>query len=85
MVIQLIVTVIGKLLYQIFVPCSKGKGDPVEVEMRCTKAGNCFAKGLYMILSTSLGYHIMKDADFYPSYLGGSGDYSLLFKNQPYP
>jgi hypothetical protein len=27
----------------------------------------------------------MKNSYFYPSYLGGNGDYSLLFKNHPYP
>ena len=79
--LQFLLTVVGNISYYIFVPCSKGKGDPKEIEMRCTKAGNTFAKCCYMCVSTTFGYLIMKDADFYPSYLGGHGDYSLLFKN----
>jgi hypothetical protein len=38
-----------------------------------------------MIFSTWAGYTVMKDAQFFPKYLGGSGDYALLFKDYPYP
>lgn len=68
-----------------FIPCSKGKGDLKEIDMRCTKAGNTLAKACYMISATYFGHQVMKNAYFYPSYLGGNGDYSLLFKNHPYP
>jgi len=52
--------------------------------MRCIKAGNAMAKAVYMIISTSFGYYVMKDRDFLPKALGGNGDYALLFKNHPY-
>ena len=83
-IILMLLWIVGKLSYHLWVPCSKGKGDPLEVEMRCTKAGNTLAKCFYMCVSTSFGIYVMKDAYFYPVYLGGKGDYSLLFKEYPY-
>ena len=83
-IIIFLLVVSGNAFYYIFVPCSKGKGDPSEVDMRCTKAGNTLAKCCYMIFSTSFACYVMKDAFFYPVYLGGKGDYSLLFKDHPY-
>jgi len=83
-IILFILVVSGNLFYYIFIPCSKGKGDPKEVDMRCTKAGNTLAKCFYMCFSTAVGYYVMKDGFFYPVYLGGSGDYSKLFLDHPY-
>jgi hypothetical protein len=70
----------NKLFYHMFVPCSKGNGDPDEVLLRCTKASSCFSKMIFMILASAQGYYVFKDAYFFPNYLGGSGDYTLLFK-----
>ena len=70
----------NKVFYSMFVPCSKGNRDPDEVLLRCTKASACFSKMIFMALASAQGYYIFKDAYFFPSYLGGKGDYTLLFK-----
>ena len=84
-IILLSIWSLSKIFYYLYIPCSKGRDSPEELEMRCTKAGRHTALALYTVFSTYFGYKVMKDADFFPSYLGGSGDYSLLFKDHPYP
>jgi len=39
---------------------------------------------IYKCVMTAFAYYILKDADFMPTYLGGSGDYSLMFKDHPF-
>jgi hypothetical protein len=46
----------ANVFYYIFIPCSKGKGDPSEIDLRCTKAGMSLAKGVYMLFATIFGY-----------------------------
>ena len=84
LIILLVLHVLGNSFYYLYIPCSKGKGDPKEVDVRCIKAGNCLAKCFYMIFSTVVGIYVMKDGFFYPVYLGGSGDFSKLFMDHPY-
>jgi len=38
-----------------------------------------------MICATSFGYYVLKDEYNFPKALGGSGDFSLTFKENPYP
>jgi len=79
-IILALLEVIAKLSYCMFVPCSKGKGDPEEVELRCTKASATFGKFIFMTFASAQGYYIFKDAFFFPTYLGGKGDFTLIFK-----
>lgn len=71
---------IGYVSVSMFIPCSKGKGNPQEVKLRTTKSGATFSKFLFMVATTVHGYSIFKDAYYFPSYLGGSGYYGKLFK-----
>jgi len=54
------------------------------MDLRCKKCGDNLAKTIYKCAITAFAYYVMKDSYFMPTYLGGSGDYSLLFNDQPY-
>ena len=54
------------------------------MDLRCKKCGDALAKAIYKCAITAFGYYVMKDAYFMPTYLGGSGDYLLGFKDHPY-
>jgi hypothetical protein len=66
-------------------PFCKDQDDPIKVKLRSEKAAHSFFSGIYMIYSTSFGYYVLKDQYFMPKALGGSGDVSLCFSQQPYP
>jgi len=54
------------------------------MDLRCKKCGDSLAKAIYKCAITAFAYSVMKDTDFMPECLGGSGDYSLLYKDHPY-
>jgi len=51
---------------------------------RARRAAQCAMKGLYFMAIVCIGYISMKDADFMPSVMGGSGDASKMFEGYPY-
>jgi hypothetical protein len=66
-VIQVTIWSLSKIFYYLYIPCSKGRDSPEELEMRCSKAGRHTSLALYMICSTWFGFKVMKDADFFPT------------------
>jgi len=67
---------LGNFFYKMFLPISKGKGNPREVDLRCKKCGDQLAMAIYKVCITVFAYSIMKDSYFFPKLLGGSGSYS---------
>ena len=49
------------------------------------KASTQLFKALYMITASSFGYYVLKDEYNMPKSLGGSGDFSQTFLENPYP
>lgn len=42
-------------------------------------------KAIYFIFATAWGYIALKDTDYLPNYLGGSGEVSNNSRDFPYP
>lgn len=57
----------------------------LERHVRSSKAAFAGYKLLYYIIVTAWGYLLLKDAHFMPRALGGSGDATQIWKDQPYP
>ena len=38
-----------------------------------------------MMYLSAFGFYVLKDQYYFPKSLGGSGDYSNVFKDYPYP
>ena len=38
-----------------------------------------------MVIVSAFGYYVLKDQYYMPTFLGGSGDYLLCYKEAPYP
>ena len=68
----------------LIVGCLKDADDPVVSKKRLEKAGQNMSSSVLMISQTCFGFYVLKDQFFMPKSLGGSGDYSQVFKNHPY-
>jgi hypothetical protein len=55
-----------------------------EREERAKRSAVCAMKGIYFIAITCFGYIVLKDAEWFPVCLGGSGDAALTFEGYPY-
>lgn len=55
-----------------------------ERDERAKRGAQCAFKALYFIAIVTIGYVAMKDANFFPAVMGGSGDISLLWEGYPY-
>ena len=83
-VFVLLLKILSQPLTFLLRPICKGQDNPQELNLRSKKAGTCLAKGFYMMYAASFGYYVLKDTEFMPTYLGGKGDYSLLYDGGPY-
>ena len=76
---------ITKMAYILFVPYCKEQNDEKLREIRSAKAASCIYNGIYYTINTIWAFNIMKNEVWYPTYLGGSGNYDLIFAEWPYP
>ena len=74
-----------KFLKIIVKPYCKDQDDAKKLEVRCYKASIAVFNAFYMIYLSALGYYVLKDQFYFPTSLGGSGDYGIVFKDHPYP
>jgi hypothetical protein len=63
----------------------KDQGNAKSVELRSKKAANQLFQCMCMTYLCSFGYQVLKNEPYMPRGLGGSGDYSKVFKDHPYP
>ena len=75
---------IGNVFYKLFKPFVKDKEKPKEMDRRLKKCGDQFFMTIYKLAITIFAFNVMKNADFFPKLLGGSGDYSTILDNFPY-
>ena len=72
------------VLSRLFRPFVKIQDDLEERDRRSEKAGyNLFKLGYYVAV-TAWGYVILKDKQFFPVLLGGSGDINRCFEKYPF-
>ena len=73
-----------KVAYIFFEPFCKEQTDLKLREVRSSKAAHCIHKTLYFIFAVGWGYTVLKDQEYFPPYLGGSGDIDKCFNGYPY-
>ena len=73
-----------KILAPYFQPYCKDQKDKAKSIARSKRAAVAFAKSFYYFLNSIWGYILLKDTDFLPSILGGSGSLKNCFENVPY-
>ena len=64
---------------------TKGQDKPKEVDERSKKAAKYMFGSTFMACLTWYGYDTLKDQYMFPTSLGGSGDYALVYSKHPYP
>ena len=77
--------VMVKFLKNVVKPYCKDQNDPNKLEVHSKKVSSNVFNGFYMTYLSALGYYVLKDQVYFPKYLGGSGDYSIVFRDHPYP
>jgi len=84
----LVLSCIRKIAEYIFVPIymnkleSKYKGELREE--KANKASKAVYKFVYFTLSTIMGYYVLKDEDYLPRSLFGTGDIHKIYKGFPF-
>lgn len=63
-----------KIFLILLLPVCKVQSNLKEREMRSKKAAKGFYKCCYFMFSVSWGYYVLKDTNYLPRSLGGSGD-----------
>lgn len=76
------------LCYKLFTPCfrpyCKIQDDVEQREQRSIKTANSIFRLSYFTGITIFGYIAVLDSEFFPSALGGSGNYDLCTSDFPY-
>ena len=72
------------VLYVAFVPICKEQVDIPQRTWRSGKGAFCTYKFFYFIAATYWGYYCMVDEYYFPAWLGGSGDFTVSFREYPY-
>jgi len=73
------------ILYVIFIPWCKEQNNLKERENRSKKGCFSIYRTIYFIFAVAWGYIVLKDQDYLPPSLGGSGDISNAWKNYEFP
>ena len=73
-----------KWLYTFFEPWVKKCKTDEERKLRSGKGAYNIFKLFYFILATAWGWQTLKDQPWFPTYLGGKGDYALMWDGYPY-
>ena len=76
--------VISKFASYLFEPYCKVQDNVEERRIRSAKAAACIYKTLYYTWATAWGYLVLKDQPYFPTLLGGSGEFNLAGNEFPY-
>ena len=76
---SLVVTITWPFFYEV---CKEKKDEELR-KSRTLKACNSFYKGLYFMISTLLGYYILRDEPYLSPYIMGKGDMSKISDGYP--
>ena len=74
-----------QILYVFFIPYCKEQKNLKEREMRSKKGCFSIYRTIYFIFAVAWGYIVLKDQDYLPPSLGGSGDLLNGWKDFDYP
>ena len=75
---------IRKVAFKLFVPFCKEQKDLKARDYRSGKAAFSIYKFIYFCAATIWGYQVLKNTEYLPWYMGGSGDFARLFDGYPY-